>query len=183
MSKPRCSVAGCDELPRTRGWCQRHYLKWLRYGDPTVVKRHRDGVWPTCSRPDCTNTTRKGARGLCKLHYERLRQGGDVGPVGRKIAVRGAGSWYVNDGYLRRTIYVDGKVAGQVLQHVQVMEKSLGRPLLPGENVHHRNGIRDDNRIENLELWSTSQPSGQRVVDKVKWAREILALYGDSFEE
>lgn len=66
---------------------------------------------------------------------------------------------------------------GQILEHVKVMSEVLGRPLLPGENVHHINGVRDDNRPENLELWVTSQPSGQRPADLVAWAKVILDRY------
>ncbi len=64
-----------------------------------------------------------------------------------------------------------------VFEHRLVMEALLERPLFPDENVHHRNGDRSDNGPENRELWSTSQPRGQRVEDKVEWAVAILVRY------
>jgi biotin operon repressor/DNA-binding Lrp family transcriptional regulator len=91
---------------------------------------------------------------------------------GRRITPDGYAMVPAPDDYPRDKVH-----NGRVLEHRLVMEQYLGRYLEGDENVHHKNGIKDDNRIENLELWTTSQPSGQRVEDKLAWAREFLERY------
>jgi hypothetical protein len=64
------------------------------------------------------------------------------------------------------------------LEHTVMMEQKLGRPLLPTEEVHHKNTIRNDNTPDNLELWVKSrQPKGGRMEDLVSWAVELLRQY------
>lgn len=132
-------------------------------------------VWPFDT---CTEPIRAVQR--CARHYKRYAKHGnrDV-PLRRLSSLNGEwGDWYVdtNSGYVRRARTVGGKHERQT-QHRVVMEEILGRRLVHGENVHHINGVRTDNRAENLELWNTSQPSGQRAKDKLAWAKEIIDLY------
>ena len=89
------------------------------------------------------------------------------------------------DGYaiICKPNHPNSKRHGRIREHVFVMSEKLGRPIKKGETVHHIYGIKDDNRLENLELWATSHPYGQRVDDKIKWAKNFLEEYGYAVEK
>jgi len=122
----------------------------------------------------------KYCKDLCRTHYKQLQRGSTLSPIRTNRNFNNGNGWVGKDGYV--IVNRNGRKTGQ---HRVVMMDHLKRDLFPGETVHHKNGVRSDNRIENLELWSTSQPPGQRVEDKLEWAKHLINLYQpiESFDE
>lgn len=122
------------------------------------------------------------AKGFCSKHYSRFIKFGDP----NKILQGESGEGTINEnGY--RLIYLpdhpNAQDGGRILEHRYMMSNKLGRPLMDFERVHHKNGIRHDNDLDNLELWVLSHPPGQKPQDLVRWAKEILEIYEKDVEE
>lgn len=179
-----CAVDGCDKPSKVKGYCTTHYARVWKTGDAGSAelidqssRRKRESKYKglACTVEGCERPAR--SRGWCNMHFQRWVRTGD--PAGKWGAAPRKSLGYIDsNGY-----QVLGSGPNKRLEHREVMERMLGRPLEKFENVHHRNGVRNDNRPANLELWVTRQPQGQRVTDLVAFVvshypglvRELLA--------
>lgn len=173
-----CSVQNCDRPHYAKGYCDAHWRR-ARLGkelDTPIQVKGRE----LCELQGCVR--RHYAKGMCRAHYQRDRLGLSIDittPIG-EYAKPTKRNGLSRDGYrlLNRPGHPNANPTnGQITEHRFVMSEHLGRALRADENIHHINGVRDDNRIENLELWTTNQPSGQRVEDQICWAIEFLKQY------
>jgi len=142
----KCSVKGCDNFARSHGRCNGHHQRFKRHGQDF-------GEIPLGQKkPD-----RHGALN------PKWRGGKMVFPDGR-ILIYCPNHPHTNHG------------GCYVFRYRLVMESSLGRFLLPGELVHHRNGDVTDDRIENLEVVSRSSHASKH---RPKFGNKFVSIVTD----
>ena len=170
--KMQCSIDDCQRELAAKGYCGAHYARFQKGSDLTLPIK----VQPKYDRSDCALETcdlPRFSNGYCMNHHSRFRRGLPFDhpllkqPVGTRVAL--------STGYVK--VKVDFDQSKWMLEHRLVMGRHLGRSLYAHEQVHHRDGDRANNDIENLELWSLSHPAGQRVWEKLEWARAFIAQY------
>lgn len=167
-------------LPRKKNETH-HYkdLAGMRFGRCVVLeKTNREkagGVKWKCIC-DCGNEFFTYSQNLLSGHTKGCGCGrtgekhGGFNKDGRSIYKSG----YV---FVKNSNHPRSTKAGWVREHIVVMEKMIGRFLTDQEEVHHKNGIKDDNSEGNLELWNRSHPVGARVEDLIEYSMRILSLY------
>jgi hypothetical protein len=178
-----CSVEGCTRPYSAKGLCSMHYYRAkANNGEAGGARPRKNAGSRKPSQPRLCEVEGCGSlhygRGFCLRHYQRWKDYGDANEPLRR-GQNGSGHRGVNNqGYV---VLKYGKWT--ILEHRAVAEVKLGRRLYPFENVHHVNGIKTDNRPENLEVWVKVQPTGQRLEDLITFVtqyypNEVQAVLG-----
>jgi len=168
LSTKSCGCWNAESARQRRGKQRpvKHDLSGRRFGRLTVSQRDvsaptKGSVKWVC-RCDCGNTVSVAAEGLVRGNTKHCR----VCATPRGLSTWRDSTPINHGGYLRAYCPKSQK---RLAVHRLVYEEFLGRPLQPWEHIHHKNGIRTDNRIENLELiHAKNHFAGQRPADIVK---------------
>lgn len=137
----KCQRPECGRNSLRSGLCRKHLQEASDSGEL---------VTPLCSIADCNFVVQ--SKQLCSMHWQRERNGT---PMDKKRKAPNGTGHTMDHGY--KVFFIDGK---RVFEHRLVMSEYLGRELTEHETVHHINGNRLDNRLENLQLRVGQHGSG-----------------------
>lgn len=151
-----CAIEDCERPAYARHWCSAHYQRYWVHGDPLGGGAPRGDPSRPCAVPGCDRPVGlKGARGWCQKHYTRWRTHGD--PTIR-LTDYGSGRTTNGHGYVmvKRPGHPLAQAHGWVMEH-RAIAYDAGLLTDVSMVVHHVNGIKDDNRLENLKVMTNEE--------------------------